>query len=143
MRARTLSSPRALLPFSARSRPLVLRRGVHGCIPRSQHRSPHYWWRVVPLLHAVLPCSCVRVPARPATRAELGLVHTQHFIEQILDRELDIASARDLRQYAAQWNSVYLNNSSPEAALLSAGGTVALTEEVHGVKFRALMSLLL
>lgn len=76
-------------------------------------------------------CRCTRVPCRKATREELELVHTKQFVDQILERELDKASVRDLRQYAAQWNSVYLNQDTPDCALLSAGGTVAITEEVN------------
>jgi hypothetical protein len=38
---------------------------------------------------------------------------------------------RQLMQYASQFNSIFMNNHTPDAALLSAGCTLAITEEVN------------
>lgn len=72
---------------------------------------------------------CKRLPVRKATPEELLTVHTDSYTSLITE-SLPEFGPRDLRARAAAWDSIYLNEHSPSAALLSAGATIVVTEEV-------------
>ncbi len=65
---------------------------------------------------------CRRMPAREATREELGQVHTREHVERIL-----ATAHRDFVQLDAD---TYASRDSAEAARRAAGGLVDLTREV-------------
>lgn len=89
------------------------------CTPRPPS-SPHF--------------RAIRIPARKATKAELASVHTESFVDLIVD-DLPGFNARDRRLRANGWNSVYLSEATTDCALLAAGSTVALTEAVRATPF--------
>lgn len=71
---------------------------------------------------------CVSVPAREVTRSEIGLVHTDAWIEKF--NSLETLNQDALLATQDEFNSIYLSPGSVQAARLSAGSVVAMTEQV-------------
>lgn len=74
---------------------------------------------------------CTRLPARPATDAELLQVHTQQFI-----REVELSASRAAAEQegeCSRWDSVYLCAETERAARLAAGAAVDLVHAVLDV----------
>eukprot|EP00946_MAST-07B_sp_MAST-7B-sp1_P003166 g3166.t1 len=108
------------------------RMGLH----RNPHDSTHPECpgRLLSIMEAVrasgLIHKCVEVPGRAATAQEILAVHPQkhiNFVEQLRDDDV-----REQRSKAMSKESVYANEHTVDAAYLSCGAALALTDVIMG-----------
>ncbi|KAG7280860.1 hypothetical protein CRUP_010842 [Coryphaenoides rupestris] len=71
---------------------------------------------------------CQRIPARLATEEELATCHSEEHIEQM--KKTAAMKPRDLHRLASDYNSVFLNQQSYNAALLAAGAACNATQSI-------------
>jgi len=76
----------------------------------------------------------MRIQARKVTQEEVSLAHGHGHFEEV--RALRDASVRDRMQYKLQTESVYINESTTEAAMVSAGGVLELVKAVCAGRIR-------
>lgn len=83
---------------------------------------------------------CVRLEAQYSTEDMILLQHSQMLIETL--KQTTEMNLEELRAEAIKYDSIYLNNSSYECALLSLGSTVELMEQILKRKVRNGMAII-
>uniref|UniRef100_A0A8C4QR42 Histone deacetylase 6 n=1 Tax=Eptatretus burgeri TaxID=7764 RepID=A0A8C4QR42_EPTBU len=96
---------------------------------KSHPECPDRVWHIMKRLAELrLSQQCVLIPARHATTEELLLCHTAKYISAI--RATPSLSSQSLYRMADEFDSVFLNPSSYEAARLASGSACNLVEAV-------------
>lgn len=72
--------------------------------------------------------SCLRVKSRHATEAEVQLIHSSKYVEEL--KELREKNSLELRQCAWRYNSIYLCEETYNTALLATGSLLSVVHTV-------------